>query len=96
MKGSTRDVLRRLGSTKMSDLGWRDMWTMVTMKGGRLYGEQLSKSSDFNSWGAPVLLRVEVPLIPTQGDYLNFIFYSEFIILLLIIFDDFYEYKKCY
>jgi len=30
-------------------------------------GEQTSKSPDFNSWGAPVLLRAEVPLVSVEG-----------------------------
>ncbi|GFR06941.1 protein O-linked-mannose beta-1,2-N-acetylglucosaminyltransferase 1 [Trichonephila clavata] len=33
---------------------------------GKLYGENYSKSPEFNSWGAPVLLRVEVPLVPVE------------------------------
>lgn len=36
---------------------------------GKLYGENYSKSPEFNSWGAPVLLRVEVPLVPVEGNF---------------------------
>ena len=29
--------------------------------------EHFSKSADFNSWGSPVVLRAEVPLVTVQG-----------------------------
>ena len=29
--------------------------------------EQMSKSADFNSWGSPVVLRAEVPLVTVEG-----------------------------
>ena len=67
MKASGRDALRRLGSVHAHELGWRDMWAMVTAKGGRVYEEQVSRSADFNSWGTPVTLKAEVALVPLQG-----------------------------
>ena len=33
---------------------------------GRLHGESFSKSPDFNSWGAAVALRAEVPLAAAE------------------------------
>ncbi|KAG8186088.1 hypothetical protein JTE90_003171 [Oedothorax gibbosus] len=66
MKPPARELLKRLGSKRAHLIGWRDMWAMATHKGGRLYGENYSKSPEFNSWGAPVLLRVEVPLVPIE------------------------------
>ncbi|KAF8795092.1 Protein O-linked-mannose like protein [Argiope bruennichi] len=66
MKQPARELLKRLGSKKAQVIGWRDMWAMATQKGGKLYGENYSKSPEFNSWGAPVLLRVEVPLVPVE------------------------------
>ena len=30
--------------------------------------EQMSKSADFNSWGSPVVLRAEVPLVTVEGE----------------------------
>ncbi|XP_076347188.1 protein O-linked-mannose beta-1,2-N-acetylglucosaminyltransferase 1-like [Tachypleus tridentatus] len=66
MKQPARDLIKRLGSKKSHVIGWRDMWTMVTQKGGKMFGESYSKSPEFNSWGAPVLLRVEVPLVPME------------------------------
>lgn len=66
MKPPARELLKRLGSKKAHVIGWRDMWAMVTQKSGKMYGELYSKSPEFNSWGAPVLLRVEVPLIPVE------------------------------
>lgn len=66
MKQPARDLLKRLGSKKSHVISWRDMWGMVTQKGGKMYGETYSKSPEFNSWGAPVLLKVEVPLVPVE------------------------------
>lgn len=66
MKQGARDLLKRLGSKKSHVIGWRDMWAFVTQKGGKVYGEQYSKSPEFNSWGAPLVLKVEVPLVPVQ------------------------------
>lgn len=63
MKQPARDLLKRLGSRKSNVLGWRDMWAMVTQKGGKMFGESYSKSPEFNSWGAPLVLRVDVPLV---------------------------------
>ena len=64
MKQSARDVLKKLGSKKSTQIGWRDMWAMATQKGNQMYGESYSKSPEFNSWGAPVVLRVEISLSP--------------------------------
>ncbi|KAK7601264.1 hypothetical protein V9T40_008705 [Parthenolecanium corni] len=66
MKRMARDLLKRLGSEKSEILGWRDMWAMVTRKGEKPYGESFSKSAGFNSWGSPVTLKVEVPLVPIE------------------------------
>jgi hypothetical protein len=51
-------------------IGWRDMWAMVTQKGAKMFGESYSKSTEFNTWGAPVVLRTEVPLVPVEGIYI--------------------------
>ncbi|XP_022239615.1 protein O-linked-mannose beta-1,2-N-acetylglucosaminyltransferase 1-like isoform X2 [Limulus polyphemus] len=67
MKQPARDLLKKLGSKKSQVIGWRDMWAMVTQKGGKMYGESYSKSPEFNTWGAPVFLRVEVPLVPAEN-----------------------------
>ncbi|XP_050707297.1 protein O-linked-mannose beta-1,2-N-acetylglucosaminyltransferase 1-like [Eriocheir sinensis] len=66
MRGSGREALRRLGSVHGARLGWRDMWAMVAAKGGPVYQEQVSRSADFNSWGPPVTLHAEVPLVPLE------------------------------
>ncbi len=62
MKQPARDTLRRMGSRRADKLGWRDMWGMVCVKKGKVYGESFSKSAGFHSWGSPVVLRAEVPL----------------------------------
>jgi hypothetical protein len=67
MKQPARDLLKRLGSKRAQVIGWRDMWAMVTQKGAKMFGESYSKSTDFNTWGAPVVLRTEVPLVPIEG-----------------------------
>jgi beta-1,2-N-acetylglucosaminyltransferase len=67
MKQPARDLLKRLGSKRAQVIGWRDMWAMVTQKGAKMFGESYSKSTEFNTWGAPVVLRTEVPLVPVEG-----------------------------
>ncbi|CAG0914343.1 unnamed protein product [Notodromas monacha] len=62
MKAGARSLLAKLGSQKSVELGWRDMWAMVTQKGGKMFGEAYSKSPGFNKWGPPTWLRVDVPL----------------------------------
>ncbi|KAK3870180.1 hypothetical protein Pcinc_024567 [Petrolisthes cinctipes] len=66
LKGGGRDALKRLGSIHAQDLAWRDMWALVTSKGGRVYQEQVSRSPDFNTWATPVMLRAEVPLVTLE------------------------------
>lgn len=67
MKQPARDLLKRFGSKRAQVIGWRDMWAMVTQKGAKMFGESYSKSTDFNTWGAPVVLRTEVPLVRIEG-----------------------------
>ena len=65
LKQATRDLLTRLGSKRAYQMGWRDMWAFVMLKGSSTHkslGESLSKSPDFSSWGQIVRLRAEVPL----------------------------------
>ncbi|KAJ1519905.1 hypothetical protein ONE63_004143 [Megalurothrips usitatus] len=79
LKASARDLLRRLGSAHAANIGWRGMWAMVTQKGpgggsvggGRLLGEAQSASKEFNAWGAPVSLQVEVPLLSAEESECN-------------------------
>ncbi|XP_074595619.1 protein O-linked-mannose beta-1,2-N-acetylglucosaminyltransferase 1-like isoform X2 [Brevipalpus obovatus] len=71
MKQAARDLLRRLGSKRVHHLGWRDMWAMVVQKGGKLIAESYSKSPEFNSWGAPVVLRAEFPLASLEESECN-------------------------
>ena len=55
------------GSKRAATVGWRDMWALLaTVRRGRLHGESFSKSPDFNSWGAAVALRAEVPLAAAE------------------------------
>ncbi|KAF6216496.1 hypothetical protein GE061_000838 [Apolygus lucorum] len=66
LKAAARALLARLGSRHAQGLSWRDMWAMVTQKGGKVYGESYSKSTAFSSWGTSVILRVQVPLTPIE------------------------------
>lgn len=63
MKAAARDLLARLGSHRAHQIGWRDMWAFVVRKGDRAYGEAYAKSPEFNSWAAPIILHVSVPLV---------------------------------
>ncbi|KAL1130280.1 hypothetical protein AAG570_013218 [Ranatra chinensis] len=66
LKGAARSLLERLGSRHAQSLSWRDMWAMVIQKGAKVFGESYSKSTAFSSWGTSVILRVQVPLNPTE------------------------------
>ncbi|XP_023726677.1 protein O-linked-mannose beta-1,2-N-acetylglucosaminyltransferase 1-like [Cryptotermes secundus] len=66
MKQPIRDLLKRLGSKRAQIIGWRYMWAMLTQKGAKMFGESYSKSTEFNTWGAPVVLRTEIPLMPIE------------------------------
>ena len=45
-----------------ASLSWRDMWALVTVKGGAPVGEDVGRSHDLQSWGLPVEIHVTVPL----------------------------------
>ncbi|XP_064626979.1 protein O-linked-mannose beta-1,2-N-acetylglucosaminyltransferase 1-like isoform X2 [Lineus longissimus] len=66
MKPPTRQALKNLGSDNIQTLKWRDMWAFVVKKGGTKIAEGTSKSAEFHSWGPPVRLRAEVPLVPIE------------------------------
>lgn len=70
LKKVAKDLLKeQYGSKECTALGWRDMWVMVTMKGGatptttKALGETLSKSPSLSEWGLATSLHVEVPLV---------------------------------
>ena len=83
MKSQARKLLKRMGSGRALDLGWRDTWCFVAQKIlprdldlsvpahlrplARSLGESYSKSPGFDAWGAPVTLSVSVPLVETPG-----------------------------
>ncbi|XP_074640445.1 protein O-linked-mannose beta-1,2-N-acetylglucosaminyltransferase 1-like [Tubulanus polymorphus] len=62
MKKRARQTLKNMGSERADNLGWRDMWTMVSVKGGKKIGESHSKSPSLSEWGKSTKLKVEVPL----------------------------------
>ncbi|CAG0893969.1 unnamed protein product, partial [Cyprideis torosa] len=68
LKEAARATLTRLGSQEAKALGYRDMWAMVTVKGGPLIKEAVSKSPVFSKWGPPVLLKVDVQLSSAEAD----------------------------
>jgi len=67
LKDAARNLLTLLGSQKMHNFGWRDMWVMITVKAASLdfvpFGEILSKSESLSSWAEPVHISVYVNLI---------------------------------
>nr|XP_046914678.1 protein O-linked-mannose beta-1,2-N-acetylglucosaminyltransferase 1-like [Dermatophagoides farinae] len=76
MKQAARDLLKRMGSKRSHQIGWRDMWCFVVRKNtqdgdksessSNVFGEAYAKSPDFNSWAAPVMLQATVPLVPSD------------------------------
>ncbi|XP_033095653.1 protein O-linked-mannose beta-1,2-N-acetylglucosaminyltransferase 1-like isoform X1 [Anneissia japonica] len=69
LKDTARNLLKLLGSEKSMHLGWRDTWAMVTQKKGKhghLFVEKHHKAPDVSKWGAPVLLKAVVPLVPKE------------------------------
>lgn len=71
MKKPARELLKKLGSKHSFNLNWRDMWAMITIKTDAThrnvkpyFAEAISRSPEFNSWAAPVLLSRQVPLLP--------------------------------
>jgi len=83
MKHNAREALGKMGSERAKNLGWRDMWAMVTRKGDsslkipiKALAEQYSKSTEFHSWGAPVSLKVQVPLTSLHGKMLILLHHS--------------------
>ena len=46
LKQAARDMLRRLGSKRSQQIGWRDMWAFVTVK-----GSEKAVNVKSGSWG---------------------------------------------
>ena len=63
LRTPARELLARFGSKRASIVGWRDMWAMVLVKGGRVLGEEYKKSPDFGSWAVPATLITELELV---------------------------------
>ncbi|XP_051563226.1 protein O-linked-mannose beta-1,2-N-acetylglucosaminyltransferase 1-like [Myxocyprinus asiaticus] len=66
LKDAAKNLLKGLGSQVAVTLSWRDMWTLVVIKGGQVYGEKHSKSPALSTWGDPVLLKTEVQLTASE------------------------------
>ncbi|XP_077980991.1 protein O-linked-mannose beta-1,2-N-acetylglucosaminyltransferase 1-like [Glandiceps talaboti] len=71
MKRAARSLLKVLGSKKTELLGWRDTWAMVTQKQGKFYAEEYNKAPDLASWGAPVILKTTIHLMPVEDSECN-------------------------
>ena len=54
-------------SPTSDNLGWRDMWAFVGVKGGEVFGEDMGKSVDVSQWGLPVTLQVSLPPAQSGG-----------------------------
>jgi len=73
LKRPSRELLKKLGSQHSFSMNWRDMWAMVTIKTDSThknikpyFAEAISRSPEFSSWGAPVLISRQVPLLPDE------------------------------
>ena len=63
LNSAARNAIAALGSTQISALGYRDMWTFVTKKGGNKIGEAIQKRQASEDWARDLHLRVNVPLV---------------------------------
>ena len=71
LRSGVRELLKRLGSQHAGNIGWRDMWAMVTVKvGGQVTGPNVGSTSEgykqsgsFTDWAAPVTITSEVSLV---------------------------------
>ena len=49
--------------SRVASLAYRDMWTFVTLKGGKAIGEAIQKKLPSEEWARDLHLRVNVPLV---------------------------------
>ncbi|KAL5515538.1 hypothetical protein EMCRGX_G000718 [Ephydatia muelleri] len=63
LSAEAKSAIIALGSTKISSLEFRDMWTFVTVKGGNAIGEAIQKRVPSEDWARDLHLRVNVPLV---------------------------------
>ena len=47
LRSAARESLTRLGSQHATKMGWRDMWALVTVKGGEVISEGYKPSPSF-------------------------------------------------
>ncbi|XP_050402882.1 protein O-linked-mannose beta-1,2-N-acetylglucosaminyltransferase 1 [Patella vulgata] len=66
LKTTARHYLTKLGSESITDLGWRDTWAFVTVKGGKKMGEAHGKSSSLTTWGEKAVVNVQITLSPSS------------------------------
>jgi beta-1,2-N-acetylglucosaminyltransferase len=62
LRGPARRLLARLGSAVAAQVGWRDMWALVAVKGGAKLAEEYRKSPDFSSWATAASLVADLEL----------------------------------
>ena len=66
LKDGARDLLTRLGSAHVHKLGYRDMWSMVTVNtGSGAITEGHAQSAGFPKWASPVMITANIT--PSQG-----------------------------
>lgn len=62
-----RSFIRKLGSSYINKVGWRDMWAFVVQRINNekfVYAEGFQHSTVANEWAAPVIIHTTVPLRP--------------------------------
>ncbi|XP_015775820.1 PREDICTED: protein O-linked-mannose beta-1,2-N-acetylglucosaminyltransferase 1-like [Acropora digitifera] len=72
LKSESRDqIVEKLGSSYIKDLGWRDTWVLIfkrTNNYKKTIAESHQKSAGFNSWAKGVLLRASITREPEETD----------------------------
>lgn len=63
----TRSFIRKLGSSYIDHVKWRDMWAFVMQRINNekfVYAEGFQRSADDHDWAYPVTIHTTVPLRP--------------------------------
>ncbi|KAL4236885.1 Protein O-linked-mannose beta-1 [Mactra antiquata] len=69
LKDESKAFLAKFGSEKSKLLHWRDMWAFVGIVGKGKLSEKLSVSPDVSSWGEPIVLSVNITLVPVAESH---------------------------
>ena len=62
LRSAAREMLGRLGSQHAGQMGWRDMWALVAVKGGAVLTEGYHASPSFSDWAPALSVSAQVEL----------------------------------